>query len=119
MPSPRAARRAVLTATILLGAAGCDSYATDPDFETNPGIAPASQLTIVNQSASTMSEIYYAPCSVSSFGTSRGSLAGFGTRAFNVTPDCYDLRVVYSTRAIREQRVEIPRGQSRSVTFTN
>ncbi len=110
----RALLAGVAAVTLL---AGCDSYATDPSFESNPGSAPASQLTITNGSATSMAEVYFAPCSVSSFGSNRGVQAGFASRTFNVTPDCYDVRVVFTTREVREQRVTIPIGESRSLTL--
>lgn len=111
-------RRTVLVGVIAVATlAGCDSYATDPSFESNPGSAPASQLTIVNGSATSMAEVYFAPCSVSAFGNSRGTQAGFASRTFNVTPDCYDVRAVFTTREVREQRVTIPIGESRTLTL--
>lgn len=111
-------RRAVLAGAIaLMTLAGCDSYATDPSFESNPGSAPASQLTIVNGSATSMAEVYFASCSVSSYGSNRGVQAGFASRTFNVTPDCYDVRAVFTTREVREQRVTIPISESRTLTL--
>lgn len=116
-PFVRCARGAAVL--LLFSLSACDSFATDPGANEG-GLPPGAvgQILLQNQSSDLMTGVYFAPCGQSS-NENRGSVGAGQTRAWTVTPGCYDVRAVASTGTWGPTRGDVPSSGTLTVTFTD